>query len=300
MARQRQLPAVLDRWFGLCLRAWALAVDGRPRAGLAPTVAAAPGAYTNWDSIEPNNNNQPPTRAEQGCAAMTLLKSVWDDQYAPTGYRTLRVGAHRAKSSAVSLAAGEARYFELLHAHNSSAKLWLFRAGIRNRRRVHARRRHALAVDGVLPGEDHRSVTGRRERRLHRNAWPAPGSYTYAKEATPTITDVFPRGRGRPAHLDRRDPLLRRRRESRSASAARRRRVPRQPHGDRALRRGEATAGRYPVDVRVVGVGRARQQGEREIPLEIHDFALRNGSVLGGDIIRIWGEGFSRLGPRIT
>ena len=41
-----------------------------------------------------------------------------------------------------------------------------------------------------------------------------------------------------------------------------------------------ATAARYTVEVHV------------------DDFAPRNGSLHGGDVVRIWGRGFSRFGPQ--
>ena len=131
------------------------------------------------------------------------------------------------------------------------------------------------------------------------------GCYLYAKEATPTITDVFPR-KGAAGQLISiagtlfSDVVGEIEVGIGSATCD----VSHVNHTviECTLRRGEATAGRYPVDVRVVGVGFARHVNKTrstyEIPLKVHDFAPRNGSVLGGDIIRIWGEGFSRLGPQ--
>ena len=92
----------------------ALAVHGELfAAGSGDTVAAAPGAYTNWNSGQPDGTDV--------CMSMYAYASgVWDDNYCTTTVPYLCESAlHRAKSSAVSLAAGEARYFELLHVHNS-------------------------------------------------------------------------------------------------------------------------------------------------------------------------------------
>jgi hypothetical protein len=238
-----------------------------------------------------------------------FASGVWDDAYCTNTVPYLCESAlHRAKSSAVSLAAGEARYFELLHVHNSSVNggylgLELEIDGVSTR----VGGTHSLSMEffRVKTTESLPVVVSVGASATETLASASLSSYLYAKEATPTITDVFPR-RGAAGQLISiagtlfSDVVG----EVEVGIGGATCDVSHVNHTviECTLRRGEATAGRYPVDVRVVGVGFARHVNKTrstyEIQLKIHDFAPRNGSVLGGDVIRIWGEGFSRLGPQ--
>ena len=218
--RRRQHLAVLAR--RLCARIRghvALAVDGSSSGGIrAPSPPRRAPTRNGTAASRTHLRLHVHVRLRLGRVGRRLLHQH--------GAVPLRVGAPPREVVRGELAAGEARYFELLHVHNRPIArrvlgLELEIDGVSTR----VGGTHSLSMEffRVKTTESLPVVVSVGASATETLASASLGGYLYAKEATPTITDVSP-GRARPASSSRSrarsSPTSSAR--SRSASAARR------------------------------------------------------------------------------
>lgn len=250
---------------------------------------------------------------------MFVYSGYWDDNSCTATMNALcESEAARAKAGPFTLAAGEARYFELLHVHNETMAannvgpvlgLELEISNETNTWTTRVSGAHSLSMEffrelATIPSISVAVGATPTTALASSCASPEACAFTYSEDATPTISAVSPtRGVGGD-HLFVYGTNL-----------------PVATIGDVSvgiggascdvvsnngtvlecvLAKDQAQAGTYPVSVRVDGLGNAAFKTEAvvnfTVELAVYDFSPRNGSVLGGDILQIWGTGFSRLG----
>lgn len=251
---------------------------------------------------------------------MSSSQGHWDDQQCTNELNAVcESDAARGKAGPYLLAKGEARYFELLHVHNESnagesvgpilgLELEISNSTSTWKTRVSGTQSLSMEFFREIASSPTVSVAiGSTVNAQLTSACVGTCHFKYSKEATPTLIGVAPvEGRGGDivTIFGTNFPFT---------------------AGDVSVGIGgatcdvissngsmiecvlsakEAQAGIYPVRVRVDELGNAVSTSQTEsvvnftIKLIIDDFSPRNGSVLGGTILRVWGSGFSRFGPQ--
>ncbi|KAH8082105.1 hypothetical protein JL720_8631 [Aureococcus anophagefferens] len=269
-------------------------------------LANAPAVFTRWNANEPNGNGV--------CVAQWASGGTWDDKACSAENEFLCESVHAAAPAAVELARGEARHFELLHVHNSSVggailglELLIETADDSFSTKVSGSHSLSMEFFREISSEPLPVVVSVGETAATALASACYGkscAFAYSPDATPTVTRVTPAG-GTSGQLVTVEGSL----FSTIAGevtvgiggAACEVSYVNESAIECVLAEDEAQGGTYPVDVYVAGLGAARQQNASAlytVEVRVDDFAPKNGSLHAGDIVRIWGRGFSRFGPQ--
>lgn len=251
---------------------------------------------------------------------MSSSHGYWDDQYCTNELNAVcESRAARGMAGPYLLAKGEARYFELLHVHNESnagdgvGPILGLEIEISNstnswKTRVSGTQSLSMEFFREISSSPTLSVgVGSTTNTQLVSACAGTCHFEYSKDATPTIISVSPvEGRGGDivTIFGTNFPFTAGDVSVGVGGATCDVKATNGSMIECTLSAKEAQAGNYPVRVRVDGLGNAVSATGTgsvvnfTIGLIIDDFSPRNGSVLGGGILRVWGSGFSRFGPQ--
>ncbi|KAH8075485.1 hypothetical protein JL721_1495 [Aureococcus anophagefferens] len=268
-------------------------------------LANAPHVFTRWNTNEPNGNGV--------CVAQWASGGTWDDNACSAENEFLCESVHaRAASAAVELARGEARHFELLHVHNSSVggailglELLIETADDSFSTKVSGSHSLSMEFFRELSSEPLPVVVSVGETAATALASACYGkscAFAYSPDATPTVTRVTPAG-GTSGQLVTVEgslfPTIAGEVTVGIGGAACDVSYVNESAIECVLAEDEAQGGTYPVDVYVAGLGAAAERVRfvhRRGPRR--RLCAEERSLHAGDIVRIWGRGFSRFGPQ--
>ena len=278
--------------------------------GQASEFLTAKGMYEKFSSSEPNDYN-----GEEDCGAMITSNGYWNDL--PCTYEKNFIcesNLPRGKAGPFVFQAGDVRYFEMLHVHDSiyagngvgaTLALSLDLENATHQWSTFVSGSPSLSMEFFRQQATEPTVSVQVASLA--SACMGECGFVYSEDATPTVTRVEPI-QGRAGQLititGTKFPVSAGEVQVGIGGATCEVSYVNVTAIQCVLKQDEAQAGTYPVKVRVLDLGDAlnwkslTNQVNYTIDLVIDDFLPRNGSVYGGTVVQIWGQGFSRFGPQ--